>query len=51
MYWSDKELAELQSSAVVAKIGKEEADEVFRGKLWPIVEVCFREKKHLIGLF
>lgn len=39
MYWTADELAQLQGSAVVAKIGKEEADEVFRRELWPIVQV------------
>lgn len=39
MYWSTAELAELQGSAVVAKIGRTEADVVFREKLWPIVKV------------
>ncbi|KAL0633881.1 Ribosomal lysine N-methyltransferase 4 [Maublancomyces gigas] len=38
MYWSTAELAELQGSAVVAKIGRAEADVVFREKLWPIVK-------------
>ncbi|KAI5841367.1 hypothetical protein DFP73DRAFT_528444 [Morchella snyderi] len=44
MYWANDELAELQASAVVAKIGKQDADELFRDKLWPIV------KKHA-GMF
>lgn len=39
MYWSDAELAELQGCAVVGKIGKAEADALFREKLWPIVHV------------
>lgn len=39
MYWTAEELAELQGSAVVAKVGKAEADAVFREKLWPIVKV------------
>lgn len=39
MYWTAAELAELQGSAVVAKVGKTEADAVFREKLWPIVKV------------
>lgn len=39
MYWTADELAELQGSAVVAKIGRTEADAMFREKLWPIVKV------------
>ncbi|CAN9376902.1 unnamed protein product [Alternaria sp. RS040] len=38
MFWSDDELAELQASAVVNKIGKEGADEVFTEQLLPVIE-------------
>ncbi|KAI9796233.1 MAG: hypothetical protein M1835_004495 [Candelina submexicana] len=37
MFWSQQELSELQGSAVVHKIGKEEADTTFRDKIVPIV--------------
>jgi SET domain-containing protein 6 len=38
MFWSEDELAELQASAVVNKIGKESADEVFTEQLLPVIE-------------
>ena len=38
MQWSPSELAELQGSAVVKKIGKKEADASFLGQLLPIVQ-------------
>jgi SET domain-containing protein 6 len=38
MFWSEDELAELQASAVVAKIGKEGADEMFVEQLLPVIE-------------
>jgi len=38
IYWSPTELEELQASAVVKKIGKKEADEMFEEKIWPIVQ-------------
>lgn len=47
MYWSTAELAELQGSAVVAKIGRTEADVVFREKLWPIVKVRLSYHEYL----
>lgn len=37
MFWSEAELAELQGSAVVSKIGKDEADETFREHVLPII--------------
>jgi N-lysine methyltransferase SETD6 len=37
MFWEDDELAELQASAVVQKIGKREADETFTKVLVPVV--------------
>ena len=36
MYWSDTELAELQGSSVVSKIGKAAADEAFIKTLLPL---------------
>lgn len=36
-FWTPQELAELQGSAVVNKIGTQEADETFRTRLLPIV--------------
>jgi hypothetical protein len=47
MYWTNDELAELQASAVVAKIGKQDADELFRDKLWPIVKVSLPPTPHV----
>ncbi|KAI1414447.1 SET domain-containing protein [Hypoxylon sp. FL1857] len=38
MWWSDQELVELQASSIVAKIGKEEADGMFRSRVLPIIE-------------
>ncbi|KAI8940807.1 hypothetical protein NX059_002070 [Plenodomus lindquistii] len=38
MFWSEDELAELQASAVVAKIGKEGANEAFMEQLLPIIK-------------
>jgi SET domain-containing protein 6 len=38
MFWSEDELAELQASAVVNKIGKEGADEMFTEQLLPVIE-------------
>lgn len=35
MFWSDTELAELQASPLVGKIGKPEAGEMFRSKVVP----------------
>jgi len=35
MFWTDEQVKELQASAVVDKIGKSEADELFRTKLLP----------------
>lgn len=39
MYWTPEELEELRGSAVVEKIGREEAEGGFREKLWPVVKV------------
>ncbi|KAF2128339.1 SET domain-containing protein [Dothidotthia symphoricarpi CBS 119687] len=38
MFWSDDELAELQASAVVHKIGKESANEMFLEQLLPVIK-------------
>ena len=38
MFWGEDELAELQASAVVGKIGKEGADEMFVEQLLPVIE-------------
>ncbi|PHH73734.1 hypothetical protein CDD80_3612 [Ophiocordyceps camponoti-rufipedis] len=37
MFWTDDEITELQASALASKIGRAEADEVFRKKLLPII--------------
>lgn len=38
MFWSEDELAELQASAVLNKIGKEGANEVFMEQLLPVIQ-------------
>ncbi|KAF2962760.1 hypothetical protein GQX73_g10809 [Xylaria multiplex] len=38
MWWTDKELDWLQASSIVAKIGKDDADSMFRARILPIVE-------------
>ncbi|KAF2446438.1 SET domain-containing protein RMS1 [Karstenula rhodostoma CBS 690.94] len=38
MFWSEDELAELQSSAVVHKIGRQSADENFKTELIPVIK-------------
>ncbi|KAI0445099.1 SET domain-containing protein [Xylaria telfairii] len=38
MWWSDKELDWLQASSIVAKIGKDDADSMFRARILPIIE-------------
>ncbi|KAF4589665.1 SET domain protein [Ophiocordyceps camponoti-floridani] len=37
MFWTDDEITELQASALPCKIGRAEADDVFRKKLLPII--------------
>lgn len=37
MFWSPDELAELQASPVAAKVGREEAEAMFRTKIIPVV--------------
>ncbi|RYP02241.1 hypothetical protein DL764_005883 [Monosporascus ibericus] len=38
MFWSENELSELQASAIASKIGKDEAENMFRGKILPVVQ-------------
>lgn len=38
IYWSSSELAELEGSAVLKKIGKDDADESFKKSLFPVVQ-------------
>ncbi|KAI0599284.1 SET domain-containing protein [Biscogniauxia sp. FL1348] len=38
MWWSDQELDQLQASSIVSRVGKEEADGMFRTKVLPVVE-------------
>ncbi|KAI5918865.1 SET domain-containing protein [Camillea tinctor] len=38
MWWSDQELDQLQASSIVSRIGREEADGIFRTKVLPVVE-------------
>ena len=38
MFWSDDELAQLQASAVVHKIGRQGADEGFKSELIPVIK-------------
>ncbi|KAF1837820.1 RuBisCO-cytochrome methylase [Decorospora gaudefroyi] len=38
MFWADDELAQLEASAVLYKIGKEDADEMFAEQLVPVIE-------------
>ncbi|KAJ3578019.1 hypothetical protein NPX13_g2545 [Xylaria arbuscula] len=38
MWWSDADLDWLQASSIVAKIGKDDADSMFRARILPIVE-------------
>lgn len=38
MYWTEDELAELQASAVVSKIGKESANDMFLEQLIPVIK-------------
>ncbi|KAF7539180.1 hypothetical protein G7054_g2362 [Neopestalotiopsis clavispora] len=38
MFWSDKELEELQASAIASKIGKDEAENMFRVKVLPAIQ-------------
>lgn len=38
MFWSNKELDELQASAISAKVGRDEAENMFRAKVFPVIE-------------
>ncbi|EGO61580.1 hypothetical protein NEUTE1DRAFT_58975 [Neurospora tetrasperma FGSC 2508] len=38
MFWTEAELAELQASALVAKVGKDEADKMIRTKIVKVVQ-------------
>ncbi|KAI0398950.1 SET domain-containing protein [Xylaria palmicola] len=38
IWWSDKELDWLQASSIVAKIGKNDAESMFRARILPIIE-------------
>ncbi|KAI1640685.1 SET domain-containing protein [Biscogniauxia mediterranea] len=38
MWWSDRELDQLQASSIVSRVGKDEADGMFRTKVLPVVE-------------
>jgi N-lysine methyltransferase SETD6 len=38
MFWTKDELKELQASPVAAKIGRDEADELFRSKVIPVIK-------------
>lgn len=38
MFWAEDELAELQASAVIGKIGKSGADDTFRNELAPVIK-------------
>lgn len=37
MFWNDDELAELQASPVVAKVGRDEAESMIRTKILPVI--------------
>ena len=37
MFWSEKELAELQASAITSKIGRDDAENMFRAKILPVI--------------
>ncbi|KAF9361702.1 hypothetical protein BGX26_000057 [Mortierella sp. AD094] len=37
MFWSSEELQELKSTGVVDKIGRDEAESIFKEKLWPLI--------------
>lgn len=53
MWWSDQELVELQASSIVSKIGKDEADGMFRAKVLPVIhehaEVFYPEGSVRLG--
>ncbi|KAH9909685.1 SET domain-containing protein [Xylariomycetidae sp. FL2044] len=37
IWWSEQELQQLQASSIASKIGKEEADNMFRAKVLPVI--------------
>ncbi|KAF9178274.1 hypothetical protein BGZ51_003961 [Haplosporangium sp. Z 767] len=37
MFWSNEELKELVGTGIIDKIGKDEAEAVFKEKLWPLI--------------
>ncbi|KAI1099568.1 SET domain-containing protein [Jackrogersella minutella] len=38
MWWSEQELVQLQASSIVGKIGKDEADGMFRSRVLPVIQ-------------
>ncbi|RYP11862.1 hypothetical protein DL767_011265 [Monosporascus sp. MG133] len=38
MFWSENELSELQASAITSKVGKDEAENMFRAKILPVIQ-------------
>lgn len=38
MFWTQEELKELTGTGVVDKIGRKDAEEAFKEKLWPLIE-------------
>lgn len=38
MFWSPSELAALQGSAVISKVGKDDAENMFRAKVLPVIQ-------------
>ncbi|RYP63786.1 hypothetical protein DL771_009119 [Monosporascus sp. 5C6A] len=38
MFWSENELSDLQASAITSKIGKDEAENMFRAKILPVIQ-------------
>lgn len=45
MFWSDEQLSELQASAARKKVGKDEAEQMFRANILPVI----RENAELFG--
>ncbi|KAG0358129.1 hypothetical protein BG005_002723 [Podila minutissima] len=38
MFWSEKDLMELTGTGVIDKIGKNEAESIFKDNLWPLIQ-------------
>ncbi|KAI1323649.1 SET domain-containing protein [Xylariaceae sp. FL0255] len=38
IWWSDNELEQLQASSIISKIGKDDADAIFRVKVLPVID-------------